>query len=174
MPVFPLVILGGSVGLSLATEYGIGKLTGSRPSRADYVGAGVLGALPGIGLVRPVGKIASSGRHLIHYDRSVDTMRGVSMGYIQYNKSNIGQIGSGVIRTQLIQAGIDRSIPSRGKTQSYQQSKNSSAQTTRILGAKRYTAKKSPPRKLFSRDARRKTSYCESHKKYDFCKYYNK
>jgi len=171
--------------LSLATEYGIGKLTGASPSRSDYVSAGVLGALPGIGLVRPTGKIISSGRYFVHYDRSVDTMRGVSMGYIQYNKSNIGQIGSGVIRTQLIQAGIDRSIPSRGKTQSYQQSKYPSAPHSYPLKAfKKRNGKidrrsqgavtDRPGRFSPVFKSRRKTSYCKSHSKYDFCKYYNK
>ncbi len=104
--VAPLLI-GASVAGNVALDYGIQRMQGRGYTAKDAVTAGALGALPGIGLVKPGAKVVSNLRHLRHFDRSRDTIKGVAMGITWVSRPQLVGIKRSVIRTQLVKGSID-------------------------------------------------------------------
>ena len=177
--VAPLV-LAGSVAGSIILDYGIQKMQGDKYTAQDAVTAGALGALPAARLAGPAGKIFTNLRHLSHYSRKHgDTIGGAFYVMGAMNKPHIQQIAIGSIRTQLVKGGIDYAFEqtSRGRGQSLTSRPRTprQPQPKRSMSAGKRTF---PPRPSKGGNengrARRRTTYCNLHKKYDFCEYYKK
>jgi hypothetical protein len=178
--VAPLIAYGGGAALNLAVEYGYQRYRGNSMTQRQGVTAVVLGALPGVGLVKSLkkgGPIVRQASDVIPFGKlrgNVTSYR--EEAYALYTIGNVeaGRLVSGSLRGLVANRAIDRYYrPVATSVRSLTSSTQKSGITTRVPGAKRYTAKKTSRRKAFSGDARRKTSYCKTHKKYDFCKKYN-
>jgi hypothetical protein len=173
--VAPLAI-GGAIAFNVATEYAYHRYKGTRASNEQLFLAGALGFAPGLGLVPKIKKGGPVIRGLVdearlpYYAGKYTDVAVAS--YYSVNREAM-QLATGSLKA----LAINRILSSRKTVATSVRSLTSSTQksgiTTRVTGAKRYTAKKPSRRKAFSGDARRKTSYCKTHKKYDFCKTYN-
>jgi len=82
--------VGSQIAASVATGYAIDKTLGDgKYTRREFAVDAVMGAIPGVGLLRPTGKILYSARYLRHYDRAVDTPGMAARGLAYYNRAPI-------------------------------------------------------------------------------------
>ena len=96
--------VGSQVAASIAAGYAIDKTLGDgKYTRRELAVDAVIGAIPGLGLVRPTGKILYSARHLRHYDRAVDTPGMAARGLAYYNRAPITVIA----KTIATEKGLD-------------------------------------------------------------------
>lgn len=160
LPIVPIVgVIGGSL-VGIAGQIAVNKLTGQKTTQQDVAVGAVLGTIPGVGYIQHGGKIALTARHLVQIDRTVDTVGGVAMVMLQLNKYNLGRIGAGVIRAEVIRSIIEQVLPEPkgsplSETQSVPGSRNVRQRATKFPGP------------------RVGMTYCKRHRKYDMCKRYN-
>jgi hypothetical protein len=130
--VAPLVIaaavgvgyIASQVALSVGTGYAIDKTLGDgNYTRRELSTDAVMGAIPGVGFLRPVGKILYSSRKLAYIDKT-DRARDVALGMAYYNRANIAVIGKTIATEKGVNllAGALISESGRASSLSYQQS----------------------------------------------------
>lgn len=112
MPI-PLIVYAGAALGGVLISVGSGYILEKTIGDGDYSGRDLaidsgLGLIPGAALVKPGAKILASARHLRHFDRSVDTLRGATAGIVYYNRRNLAQIGIHQSATVLIGGAYDR------------------------------------------------------------------
>tara|TARA_B110000444_G_C18782861_1_gene568361 strand:+ start:327 stop:815 length:489 start_codon:yes stop_codon:yes gene_type:complete len=159
--VLPIIALVGGSLVGIGGQIALNKLTGQKTTQQDVVVGAVLGTIPGVGYIQHGSKIALTARHLVHIDRTVDTVGGIAMVMLQINKHNIGRIGAGAIRASVVRELIEYVIPEPkpgplSETQSVPGSRN----------VRKRTQRKSKPNGS-------SMQYCKKHRKMDFCKRYN-
>ena len=130
--VAPLVIaavagigyIASQIALSVGTGYAIDKTLGDgNYTRRELATDAVLGAIPGVGLLRPASKIVYSARHLRFLEKS-DRIRDVALGMTYYNRANIAVIGKTIATEKGVSllAGALIAESGRASSSSYQQS----------------------------------------------------
>ena len=161
LPIVPIVgVIGGSL-VGIGGQIAVNKLTGQKTTQQDVAVGAVLGTIPGVGYIQHGGKIALTARHLVHIDRTVDTVGGVAMVMLQLNKHNLGRIGAGVIRADIVRSIIEQVLPEPkgsplSETQSVPGSRNVRQRANKSLASKA------------------RMTYCKRHRKHDMCKRFNK
>jgi hypothetical protein len=130
--VAPLVIaaavgvgyIASQIALSVGTGYAIDKTLGDgNYTRRELATDAVMGAIPGVGFLRPAGKILYSSRKLAYIDKT-DRARDVALGMAYYNRANIAVIGKTVATEKGVSllAGALIAESGRASSSSYQQS----------------------------------------------------
>ena len=174
MPIPLLVIAAaalGSVAISVTSGYIIEKTIGdgdySNRDAAIDVG---LGLIPGAALAKPGLKIVASARHLRHFERGVDTVKGTAFAFAHLNRHNFKQLGiygatavaAGGVYDYLSNSG---SSSTGGTTRPQQKRKVGRGSLT-----KQPSVVKSSSRALRTRTTRtRSKRWCPRHRKYDYC-----
>jgi len=128
-PIVVGVALGGAyvaaqIAASVGTGYAIDKAFGDgKYTRRELAVDAVMGAVPGVGLLRPAGKIAYSARHLRYVDRT-DRARDVALGMAFINRANIAVIGKTIATEKAVTLLASHLIAESGRasSSSYQQS----------------------------------------------------
>jgi hypothetical protein len=177
--VLPLAMIGGAAA-NVAVEFAYQKYRGNQMTQRQGVTAVLLGAIPGVGLVKSLRK----GGPILRQMTDIPFMKTRGFGgsykeeaYALYMIGNkeAGQLVSGSLRGLAVNRVIDRYYdPVATSVRSLTSSTQKSGTTTRVPGAKRYTVKtKTSRRTVLSGKSRRKTSYCKRHGKYDYCERYN-
>ena len=173
--VAPIIIVGaialGSVAVSVASGYLLEKSIGDKDySDRDLAVDVALGLVPGAALAKPGLKIAASLRHLRHFERGVDTAKGVAIGLAYYNRKNFKPIGIWGATTVLAGGVYDYLSNSGGSstggtTRPQKKRKAGSGSSTRSP-----TGGKSSSRAIRTRTSRtRSKRWCPRHRKYDYC-----
>lgn len=179
--VLPIAIAGG-VAANVAVEVAYQKYRGRKASQQQMVTAGALGAVPGLGMVKSLRKggpiIRQMGDIPFFRSRGLGTQVGPysQEAYALYLVGNkeARRIVTGTLRGLTLNRAIDYAYkPVESSVRSLTSSTQKAGTTTRVPGAKRYTVKKKSRRTAFSGNARRRTTYCKTHKQYDFCQKYN-
>jgi hypothetical protein len=130
--VAPLVIaaavgvgyIASQIALSVGTGYAIDKTLGDgNYTRRELATDAVMGAIPGVGFLRPAGKILYSSRKLRFIDKT-DRARDVALGMAYYNRANIAVIGKTIATEKAVNllAGALIAESGRASSSSYQQS----------------------------------------------------
>jgi hypothetical protein len=130
--VAPLVIaaavgvgyIASQIALSVGTGYAIDKTLGDgNYTRRELATDAVMGAIPGVGFLRPAGKILYSSRKLRFIDKT-DRARDVALGMAYYNRANIAVIGKTIATEKGVSllAGALIAESGRASSSSYQQS----------------------------------------------------
>jgi hypothetical protein len=130
--VAPLVIaaavgvgyIASQIAISVGTGYAIDKTLGDgNYTRRELATDAVMGAIPGVGLLRPAGKILYSSRKLAYIDKT-DRARDVALGMAYYNRANIAVIGKTIATEKAVSllAGALIAESGRASSSSYQQS----------------------------------------------------
>lgn len=182
--------LAGAVGVAanVAIEYGYQRYRGNQGSFREFItskeaiGAGLLGVIPGLGLI----KSAPKGLPVLRQIGDVPfyRLRGLGAQVGPYSQEAYALYLVGNRQTRKLLGGGLRGLaynrilspylePVESSVRSLTSSTQKAGTTTRVPGAKRYTTKKTSRRTAFSGDARRRTTYCKRHKQYDFCEKYN-
>jgi len=130
--VAPLVIvaavgvgyIASQIAVSVGTGYAIDKTLGDgNYTRRELATDAVMGAIPGVGILRPAGKILYSSRKLRFIDKT-DRARDVVLGMAFYNRANIAVIGKTIATEKGVNllAGALIAESGRASSSSYQQS----------------------------------------------------
>lgn len=130
--VAPLVIaaavgvgyVASQIAISLTTGYIIDKHLGDgNYTRREFATDAVMGAIPGVGLLRPAGNILYSARKLCYLDKT-DRAADVAKGMTYYNRANIAVIGKTIATEKGVSllAGALIAESGRASSSSYQQS----------------------------------------------------
>ncbi len=130
--VAPLVIaaavgvgyIASQIAISVGTGYAIDKTLGDgNYTRRELATDAVMGAIPGVGFLRPAGKILYSSRKLAYIDKT-DRARDVALGMAYYNRANIAVIGKTIATEKGVNllAGALIAESGRASSSSYQQS----------------------------------------------------
>ncbi len=130
--VAPLVIaaavgvgyVASQIAISVGTGYAIDKTLGDgNYTRREFATDAVMGAVPGVGLLRPAGKILYSSRKLRYIDKT-DTAKDVTLAMAYYNRANIVGIGKTIATEKGVNllSGALIAESGRASSSSYQQS----------------------------------------------------
>lgn len=119
------VVVGGGAALGVASGYVIDKVLGD----GHYTGRemavdATMGAIPGMGLVRPTAKILASGRHIRHFDRAQgDRLVDIPLALAFVNRRNFTQIGKTIATEKVVDymAGYVFDESGRSSPSSFQQ-----------------------------------------------------
>jgi hypothetical protein len=197
-------VIASGTASSIVTGVGLDKLTGRKTTERDIIGYAAMGAVPGMGYAGAAFKTARRIRQNRKIFKTYDAgkMYGKNLSpsffsgtYIVKFRSKAHATGELVTDAALYGAALMGSVYGYDIGVNYALDKIYAQKPTRALGGrltstpegagtqpKRSNA--SAGKRVFSPRlskgenrnvrARRKTSYCKLHKKYDFCKYYKR
>ncbi len=116
--------IASQVAISVGTGYAIDKTLGDgNYTRREMATDAVVGAIPGLGLLRPAGKIVYSTRHLAYVSKA-DRASDIALGMAYINRANIAVIGKTIATEKGVNllAGALIAESGRASSSSYQQS----------------------------------------------------
>jgi hypothetical protein len=115
--------IASQIAISVGTGYAIDKALGDgKYTRQELATDVVMGAIPGVGLLRPMSKIAYSTRKLQYVDKT-DRAKDVALGMTYLNRANIAVIGKTIATEKAVNllAGTLISESRRRVSSSFQQ-----------------------------------------------------
>lgn len=99
-----IAIIVGGAALGVVTGVAIDKTLGDgKYTRREMATDATLGAIPGLGLIRPAGKIAMSLRHIRHYDKAKgDRLLDIPVALAFYNRREINTIAKTIATEKVV------------------------------------------------------------------------
>jgi len=200
-PLLVAGVIGAGAASSVITGLVIDKLTGHKTTERDVVTYAALGAIPGAGYAGAIGKgfmriktnkriyaAYTSGRGMygkylnpafskdmvVRYGTKAEAKKALVADSVLYGGGLIGSVKGYEIG---VNYALDKiyNNKSRGRGQSLTSKLMTPRHKTTSLSNRGGDPSQSKGRVATARGrARRKTSYCNLHKKYDFCEYYYK
>lgn len=113
------------IALSVGTGYAVDKAVGDgQYTRRELATDAVLGAIPGLGLIRPSAKILFSARHLRYARKTEASATDIAAAMAYVNRANIAVIGKTIATEKGVNllAGALIAESGRASSSSYQQS----------------------------------------------------
>ena len=109
MPIFiPILVLGGSVAISVGVGYILDRTIGDGDyTKQDLAVDVTLGLIPGVGLLKPMGRIGMHAARVARVAEKGDTAGDVAMGMIYLSRHEIKPISKTLIAGHAVSAMYD-------------------------------------------------------------------